>query len=153
MADEHYIVMTVECPRCKTKQKVHVAASTGGPQMGDQTIPCIRCNKHFKVTAPATRVRRRWFGQPVDSHAVIPAQNRPSDWALLELHSDAKAATIKPLAIDHLSENRTSFFHGGDLRLFTRLPTTDGKQAGAVGTDVIGVGRFFFVGRQLVHPR
>jgi len=84
---------------------------------------------------------------------VIPAQGRPSDWALLELHSDAKAAAIEPLAIDHLSENRRSFFHGGDLRLFPRLPTTDGEQAGAVGTDVIGVGRFLFGGRQMVHPR
>jgi len=124
MADERFVVMTVECQHCKTKQKVHVVASTGGAQMGDQTIPCIRCNKHFKVTAPATRVRRHWFGWRVDSHAVIPAQNRPSDWVLLELHSDAKAPAIELLAIDHLSENRRSIFHGGDLRMFTRLPTT-----------------------------
>jgi len=53
MADEHYIVMTVECQHCKTKQKVHVAAQTGVGQMGDQTIPCIRCNKQFKVTVSA----------------------------------------------------------------------------------------------------
>jgi len=66
---------------------------------------------------------------------------------VLELHSDAIAAATEPFAIDHLSENRRSFFHGGDLRLFPRLPTTDGEQAGAVGTDVIGVGPFFFVGR------
>jgi len=51
MADERYVVMTVEC-RCKTKQKVHVAARTGGAQMGEQTILCIRCNKPFKVTVP-----------------------------------------------------------------------------------------------------
>jgi len=48
MAEERYVVMTVECPRCKTKQKVHVAARTGFAQLGDQTIPCIRCNTHFK---------------------------------------------------------------------------------------------------------
>ncbi len=52
MADERYVVMTVECPRCKTKQKVHVAARTESAQMGDQTIRCIRCNTHFKVTVP-----------------------------------------------------------------------------------------------------
>jgi phage FluMu protein Com len=49
MADERYVVMTVECPRCKTKQKVHVAARTGGAQMGDQTIRCIKCDKDFDV--------------------------------------------------------------------------------------------------------
>jgi hypothetical protein len=52
MADEHYIVMTVECPCCKTKQKVHVAASPGGAQMGDQAIPCIKCEKDFDVMVP-----------------------------------------------------------------------------------------------------
>ena len=52
MADERYVVMTVECQRRKTKQKVHVAARTGGLQMGEQTILCIRCNKPFKVTVP-----------------------------------------------------------------------------------------------------
>ncbi len=57
MAEEHYVVMTVECPRCKTKQKVHVAARTGFAQMGYQTIPCIRCNTHFKVTVPDRIIR------------------------------------------------------------------------------------------------
>ena len=52
MADERYVVMTVECQHCKTKQKLHVAARTGFVQMGDQTILCIRCNNHFKVTVP-----------------------------------------------------------------------------------------------------
>ncbi len=153
MADEHYIVMTVECQRCKTKRKVHVAARTGFAQMGSQTIPCISCNKHFRVTVPATRVRRHWFGRRVDSHVVISAQSRPRVQPLLELQSDAKAVVIEPLAIDHLSENRRSFFHGSDLHLYTRLPNAPGKHAGAVRTDVIGVGPFFFVGRQIVHPR
>jgi hypothetical protein len=57
MADEHYIVMTVECPNCKTKQKVHVAARTGIPQMGEQSILCIRCNKPFKITVPDKIIR------------------------------------------------------------------------------------------------
>jgi hypothetical protein len=53
MADEHYVVMTVECQHCKTKQKVHIAASIGGAQMHNQTIPCINCPNHFRVTVPA----------------------------------------------------------------------------------------------------
>jgi hypothetical protein len=39
MADEPYVVMTVECSRCKTKQKVHVAVSAGGAQVGKNQIP------------------------------------------------------------------------------------------------------------------
>jgi len=57
MADEHYIVMTVECPRCKTKQKVHVAAQTGVVQMANQAIMCISCNKNFRVTVPEKILR------------------------------------------------------------------------------------------------
>jgi transcription elongation factor Elf1 len=52
MAEERYVVITLECPRCKTKQKVHVAARTGFAQMGDQTIQCFMCDGHFKVTVP-----------------------------------------------------------------------------------------------------
>ena len=52
MAKKRYVVMKVECPRCKTKQKVHVAARTGFAQMGDQTIECLICNNYFKVTVP-----------------------------------------------------------------------------------------------------
>jgi hypothetical protein len=53
MADERYVVMTVECQNYKTKQNVHVVASTGGAQTGDQTIPCISCPNHFRVTIHA----------------------------------------------------------------------------------------------------
>ena len=49
MAGEQYVVMTVECPACKTKQKIHVAAITGVAQGGGQTIQCIGCTNHFKV--------------------------------------------------------------------------------------------------------
>jgi hypothetical protein len=52
MADEHYIVMTVECQHCNTKQKVHIAASTDGAQMSDQTIRCIKCDKDFDAMVP-----------------------------------------------------------------------------------------------------
>ena len=52
MADKPYVVMAAECQNCKTKQKVHVAAHTGFAQMGDQTVQCIRCDNHFKVSVP-----------------------------------------------------------------------------------------------------
>ena len=57
MADEHYIVMTVECPRCKTKQKIHVSTSIGGAQMSDQKILCIQCGDHFEVAVPDKIIR------------------------------------------------------------------------------------------------
>jgi hypothetical protein len=49
---ERYVVMTAECPHCKTKQKVHVAARTGFAQMGEQLIACIKCKKYFDVMFP-----------------------------------------------------------------------------------------------------
>jgi transposase-like protein len=57
MANERYIVMTVECPRCKTKQKVHVSTNIGGAQMGDQKLSCIKCDDHFKATVPDRIIR------------------------------------------------------------------------------------------------
>jgi hypothetical protein len=49
MADDRYVVMTVECSRCKTKQKVHLNARTGISQMADQTVICLQCDNPFKV--------------------------------------------------------------------------------------------------------
>ena len=58
MADEHYIVMTVECPRCKTKQKVHVNTRAGlPPKVGDQTVPCLKCDNRFEATVPDRIIR------------------------------------------------------------------------------------------------
>jgi hypothetical protein len=47
-----YVAMPVECPHCKTKQTVHVAAKSGFAQMGDQTIACLQCGKDFPVLVP-----------------------------------------------------------------------------------------------------
>ena len=52
MADEHIIVMMVQCPRCKTEQKIHVAFRAGFGQMGDETIHCLKCDNRFRVTVP-----------------------------------------------------------------------------------------------------
>lgn len=57
VANERYVVMTVECPTCKTKQRVHVEVRTGPSQIGDQTIQCIRCTNHFNVTVPTRIIR------------------------------------------------------------------------------------------------
>jgi predicted Zn finger-like uncharacterized protein len=57
MSDEHYVVMTVECPHCKTKQKVHVNARTGASQMVDQAVTCLRCANHFSVMLPDRIIR------------------------------------------------------------------------------------------------
>ena len=57
MTNERYVVKTVECPTCKTKQKVHVAARTGFEQMADQEIQCIKCSNHFNATVPDKIIR------------------------------------------------------------------------------------------------
>jgi len=50
MTDEHYFIVTVECSRCKTKQKVHVNSPAGVPPMpGGQIVLCIKCDTAFKV--------------------------------------------------------------------------------------------------------
>jgi hypothetical protein len=51
MKTKQYTVIKVECPRCKTEQKVHVAARKGA-QRDDERIPCIQCDNRFKVRVP-----------------------------------------------------------------------------------------------------
>lgn len=52
MADERFIIVTVECSHCKTKQKVHVAVRTVATQMADESIQCLDCDKFFKAKLP-----------------------------------------------------------------------------------------------------
>jgi transcription elongation factor Elf1 len=55
--DKYYNVITVECPRCKVEQKVHVAARPGAPR-SEEWVSCINCDHHFKVTIPDRIVDR-----------------------------------------------------------------------------------------------
>jgi phage FluMu protein Com len=57
MPDEHYFIVKVECSRCKTKQKVHVATPAGLALTGIQTIQCIKCGIHFKVSFSGRIIR------------------------------------------------------------------------------------------------
>ena len=58
MTDADYVVMTVKCARCATKQKVHVTVSTGNrTQLGDQTVQCVQCGNSFKVSLPDKIIR------------------------------------------------------------------------------------------------
>jgi len=52
MADERYVVVMVECPRCKTKRKVHVASSTGGAQMGRPDDSMHQVQQAFQSSGP-----------------------------------------------------------------------------------------------------
>jgi len=52
MAGERYVIMTIECTHCKTKQKLHVNAHSGAAQMANHSIKCISCAQHFIVTMP-----------------------------------------------------------------------------------------------------
>jgi hypothetical protein len=52
MADEHFVVMTVECQHCKTKQKVHIAASTDGAQVGGPDDSMHQLQQSFQGNDP-----------------------------------------------------------------------------------------------------
>ena len=51
------VVVTLQCPRCKTLQKVHIAARAGFGQMGGERVSCINCDNRFKVTIPDKIIR------------------------------------------------------------------------------------------------
>jgi hypothetical protein len=57
VANEPYIIMTLECSSCKTKQKIHVAARPGFSKKADERIPCINCGNQFKVSVPDKIIR------------------------------------------------------------------------------------------------
>ena len=46
------VVMTISCPHCEQRQIVQVRARAGFPQMDDQTIKCVKCDKDFNVMLP-----------------------------------------------------------------------------------------------------
>jgi len=52
MPGERYIIVNVECPRCNTKQKVHVAIDTGPTRMADESIQCLNCDNRFNENLP-----------------------------------------------------------------------------------------------------
>jgi hypothetical protein len=52
-----YVVVTLQCPRCKTLQKVHIAARPEFGQTDGERIPCINCDNRFKVTIPNKIIR------------------------------------------------------------------------------------------------
>jgi hypothetical protein len=56
MKAKHYTVMKVECPRCKTMQKIHVHARNGNTK-GNDRIPCIQCDNRFEVAIPDRIIR------------------------------------------------------------------------------------------------
>jgi YesN/AraC family two-component response regulator len=41
--------MTIECPRCKVRQRIHVAVGSGLAQKERQYISCLNCQSEFDV--------------------------------------------------------------------------------------------------------
>jgi predicted Zn finger-like uncharacterized protein len=50
--EKDYVVVTLQCPRCKASQKVYIAANVKFGQAGGEKVSCINCDHHFKVTIP-----------------------------------------------------------------------------------------------------
>jgi hypothetical protein len=57
MTEERYAEEPVECPGCKTKRKIHVAARSEPTVMADYTIPSINFDLNFSVTVPVKIIR------------------------------------------------------------------------------------------------
>ena len=41
--------MTLECPHCKVRQKIHVAVAAGLAEKGRQRVSCVNCHREFEV--------------------------------------------------------------------------------------------------------
>jgi hypothetical protein len=52
-----YMVVLLQCPRCKTSQKVHIDARPGFEHAGGERVSCISCDHHFKLTIPEKIIR------------------------------------------------------------------------------------------------
>ena len=57
MANGKYFVMTVECVRCKTKHKIHVALRPVAKLERKETIQCLQCDLFFRIPVPDRIVR------------------------------------------------------------------------------------------------
>jgi hypothetical protein len=55
--EKQYMVVTLQCPRCKTFQKVHIDARPGFEQTGGEKVSCLYCDHHFKLTIPEKIIR------------------------------------------------------------------------------------------------
>lgn len=57
ITDKSYVVVTVECSRCKVQQKIHIAARSTFARPADERIRCINCDHSFKVRVADKIVR------------------------------------------------------------------------------------------------
>jgi hypothetical protein len=54
---KNYVVLTQQCPRCKTQQKVHIISGPGFQQASGERLACLNCNHRFKVNVPNKIIR------------------------------------------------------------------------------------------------
>jgi hypothetical protein len=54
---KNYVVLTLHCPRCKSPQRIHIAASPGVRQLSGEMVRCISCDNRIKVTIPDRIIR------------------------------------------------------------------------------------------------
>lgn len=57
LGDEHYLIMRVQCPHCKTRQKIHVEAYPKPTVVTEETIRCLNCNDYFMPNVPNKIIR------------------------------------------------------------------------------------------------
>ena len=52
MTDKRFVVLLVECPRCKVRQKIHVAARPGPTVTTGEMVRCLNCDHYFEANVP-----------------------------------------------------------------------------------------------------
>jgi hypothetical protein len=91
------------------------------------------------------------FACELGSGLTVSIVRRPSDATALEIQTDKVAVVLKFVAIDDFSGERDFIFQGSNLRHFASLPKAGGNDAGAMNTDVIGIGHFRAVGTLILR--
>src|ERR1700746_2652469 len=79
---------------------------------------------------------------PSPGDRVKPPQDGPRYCAFPDLDTHEKPIMVESLAIDHLTAHGSLPTHRSNLCVLTKLPGAGCAQAGAVRTEIVGIGSF-----------
>jgi hypothetical protein len=48
--ETRFVVVPVECPRCKVRQKINVAARPGPTLIVGEMVQCLNCDHYFEAS-------------------------------------------------------------------------------------------------------
>src|SRR5437870_9706697 len=80
-----------------------------------------------------------------------PPQDGPRDVAFPDLDTHEKPIIVESLAIDHLTAHGSLPTHWSNLCVLTKLPGAGCAHAGAMRTEIVGIGFFVPFARSVEH--